>query len=436
MRLSKHHPGQDAVRRSGHCIARIAALLLLAAWPRVSVAVSFDLTRVVDTSMSAPGTTGNFWVLEAPKFDAGQIVFSATDQGVNNGLYAWADGQLTTIVDVNTPQPGTSVNFASLGKFDLSDGHVVFFAQGEKPVGGDRARGIYSNRNGIIELVAGLDTPIPGGTGNFESFGSQDVAIDGQTVAFTGTGSSFQNGLYLDDNTTKTVVVDRNTTVPGQAQTFVGTGPIAMDDGQVVFRGWTSGDTIEGIYRSSTSGLETIADVTMAVPGGVGTFTSFGSMDVDAGDIGFRAEDGNGEAGVYLLHGGTLRRIAGTGDAIPGTEDVFGITISAPAVRNGQLVFTARTDDDQWNTSIFHYDINGSLSRVIGTGDVLDGQTISDVTIREGGMDEGAFAFSVSFDDGSQAIYRSPPIPLPGAAFAGARLLAVLGVTRSLRIRG
>ena len=131
----------------------------------------------------------------------------------------------TKIADTNTPIPGGTGTFTGFGVAPSIDGGDVAFIGFGDP--GFTALGIYSTVGGTLGVVANLNTPIPGGTGNFTNLGSNfdNPSIDGGVVAFHGTGTG-QQGIYSKVGGTLGAVADLNTPIPGGTGNFTGFGSV------------------------------------------------------------------------------------------------------------------------------------------------------------------------------------------------------------------
>jgi hypothetical protein len=129
------------------------------------------LDVVADTTTDIPGTTGKFTTFGPPSLDDAYIAFAASNV---SGIYTNVGGTLHVVADTNS---GGYLSFGS--HVSLDDGRIAF--QGN----GSGSQGIYL-ANGGLSVVADRNTPIPGGTGNFSSIGVP--TLDGGTVAFDGVG--------------------------------------------------------------------------------------------------------------------------------------------------------------------------------------------------------------------------------------------------------
>jgi hypothetical protein len=55
----------------------------------------------------------------------------------------------------------------------------------------------------------------------------------------------------------------------------------------------------------------------------------------------------------------------------------------------------------------------GIITKIVAPGDVLDGHTVLNIITGLQGYNGSVYAFSVSFTDGSQAVYTFTPVPEP-----------------------
>ena len=193
--------------------------------------------------------------------------------------------------------------------------------------------------------IADLNTPIPGGSGNFTGFTGTgghpgDPMISGKNVVFWGMGANGQQGIYAFPAdpifpTDPMKIADLNTPVPGgNLGNFTGftpnsewpTDPMISGNRIAFFAGSAGG---QGIYSATLDGaITTIADRTMHAPGTVNKhFTIFDftqpNPSISGKDVAFAAysDDGSGDNntdGVYLSSDGVISRVADTTITLPG----------------------------------------------------------------------------------------------------------------------
>ncbi len=149
-----------------------------------------------------------------PYIHNGQVVFIGKAAGVT-GIYLW-DGQLSKIVDGNTPRPeNPGVNFGSLFQDNspVRDGADTAFVHDGSP------RGVFKTVGGQLARVADTTFDIPGGTGKFFNFAS--VSLQNGKVVFLGwRDNQFapprEFGIYTDFGGALERIVDVHTPLDGK----------------------------------------------------------------------------------------------------------------------------------------------------------------------------------------------------------------------------
>ncbi|MEE4296337.1 MAG: DUF11 domain-containing protein [Wenzhouxiangella sp.] len=255
----------------------------------------------------------------APNFldaAAGQVAF------VSGGdLYRWDGTSLATLVNESTPLPSGSGNGLFSGVFSLAfDGGPVFFIAtgGSLPPAAPVEKGVYAFSDGIVTPIATTSTPIPGGVGTFADFDSTGMTLsaDGGDVVFRGVDGNDNRGIYAYIDGVLRRVVDHQTPIPGGTgnfeylgESFSSTASISepsLSNGRVVFAGKNSdadasqlslflwdGSTIEPVLRSGDS-----------VAGGVVNSVGLGRRGLDGNRLVMTAEmiePGNSFRRVILL---------------------------------------------------------------------------------------------------------------------------------------
>jgi hypothetical protein len=206
-----------------------------------------------------------------------------------------------------------------------------------------------------LTTVASIDTPIPGGTENFVDFSVPSVKNG--VVAFRGDGNAGQKGIYVFANGALTRVADLNTPIPGGPGNFtfynlsVDSQFSLASDGTVAFIS-KEGDRV-GIYTNATGPLTTIVDANTFAPGSTGNFVNFFLLSYDAGEVAFTAVSDGYNQGLYKIKidGGHVTIVADQSTVAPGLEPLtfndFGLSSDAGvlSLSAGNIAFTADVDD-------------------------------------------------------------------------------------------
>ena len=298
------------------------------------------LSRVADRNTFIPGGQGYlFQDLRNPIVSGDRVVFGGLNRGtpVPSGIYLATGEGLAAIVDWNTQIPGTQQTFHnSFGDYSFDSGNLAFTSV--SPVFMD---GVYTSIGGTLDVVADLNTPIPDGSGNFAGF--ENVSVSGENVAFDGGNP---RGIYARIGQQLQKIADSNTLMPGLPwpQNFNFLQWPLIDGDEIAFYGSGLFTNIEGIYATEGGYLRVVADNTMFVPGHPPYGMRFGyGLSLDSGQVAFGA--GSAIAiGIYTETDHGLVKMIETLDPLDGKALTF-LDLSRDGLSRGQLTFTASFAD-------------------------------------------------------------------------------------------
>ena len=421
------HSTTKALKRTGSVVTGLVSLSFCLLASSQAQAIDISFTKVVDTNTSVPNGTDTskfiYFFNNAPSLDNGSVAFLANGilstepyevagpQGVL-GIYTNLGGSLNVLVDTRTRVPGSTRNFFSFSSPSVKNGSVAF-AGSLTP--GSPTQGIYTNIGGSLNTVADVNTLVPGSTENFGYLTAP--SLDNGSVAFLRSGLGFPiEGVYTNVDGSLSAIADRNTAIPGGTGNFTRFSNPYLSNGSVTFIGFGDSDGVSqaGIYTNLGGLLNAIADNNTAIPGGTGNFTNFTSLTSENGSVAFIGERREtlskppSQQGIYTNLGGSLKAIADLNTPIPNGRGNF-TSFRSVSLNKGNIAFLGTDSSSQG----IYTNLGGSLTKVIATGDTLDGKTVSSsVPQLDQGLLLGAnslsgnqIAFSVGFIDGSQGIY-------------------------------
>jgi hypothetical protein len=361
--------------------------------------------KVADVSTGIPNGVGNFTSFAefssgAPSIANGAVAFYATGSSGQEGIYLDANGSLQPLVDRNTvyPDGDNFGNYTNInGSISLSAGRVSYFGSGN--VG---QSGIHTAVVGSSNPLVDTSTPHPNGLGNYGIFGN--ITLDSGQGAFFG-GNNSDTGIYRRPVTGGpiTTIVERLDIMPGSASDqFFGFGVPELENDNVVFTG-SGGSTLarKGVYRHSAGSLSVLYDTSTPIPGGTGNFANFSSVRLSNGKVLFYGE-GDTEQGFYTDVSGSLQLVVDRNTTAPGGDtfdddgfvygslDTTGIAFWSFLLGGGSGIYT---------------NLSGSLTKVIRTGDTLDGKIVGDLDFSREGLSGEEIAFRAVFADGTSGIY-------------------------------
>ena len=349
-----------------------AALLILTLgfFNAVAGAQTVTIRKIADTDTLVPGGTGTFrGFVSDPVIDRGHVAFTGTSVANEVGIYTDLGGVLRPVVDRNTIIPGTAVTFSSASGPSIDTPSVAFRGFGPTP-----HRGVYLETNGVISLVAELGSPAPGGVEVFNYFantGGAYPSLENGRVAFAARRSAPEGnlsvfGVYVEDNGFISVVAETTTTIPGFSEVFSMVSAPSQSGGNVAFIGTGPGGLggTRGLYIETETTLRTMVDSNEPIPNGTGNFSSFAFASLDGEDIAFGGRGSDSQQGIYAIIDGILDVVV--------DRNMTGLPIAAlgPAIENGNVVAN-------FGPGIIYTNLGGTLFRVIGHGDMLEGKTIS-----------------------------------------------------------
>ncbi len=423
-------------------------------------AASFSFTKVVDTNTNIPGAKGNFSrsptnlpVFLVPALDNGTVAFlgyGASDS--QQGIYIKTGDSLNALADRNTLIPSGTGNFAFFNQPSLDNGNVAFrgFGVTVSPEGGIRytQSGIYTNLDGTLSRVADRNTPIPGSTGNFDSFDLP--TLNNGSVAFI-SGSQGQ-GIYTNLGGVLSAVADRNTPIPDGTGNFKSFEGSVIDNESIAFLGSGGSQQFfqQGIYIKAGDSLNALADYNTPIPGGSGNFDAFNAPSLNNGSVVFKGfglplpGQGRSQSGIYTNLNGSFSVVADRNTPIPsGVGNFSDFGIGTPAINNGNVAFVGYGASLNGALKGIYTTLGGTLTKVIDNNDSLDGKTLSSsnfssATLGLEGLSGNQIAFQAEFTDSSSGIYIATlnPTSIPESPMVlGVLCVGAIGVGSALKRR-
>jgi hypothetical protein len=412
-------------RTQTHWIVPFLALTFCAS---VAQAQPFSFVKLVDSDTIIPDSGGKKFqasiAFSPVTLSGNRVAFRGTGPLIQ-GVYEWNSGALVRVADTSTPAPGGAGPFASLGAVLANSGDHIVFSGTDNVVSG-----LYQRRAGLLAKIVDDNTDAPNG-GKF--FGPGAPSVQGDSIAFRARHTSGQTtppAVYRWDSGTLSTVADTDTPVPGGTGSFSGTASpqfrtVHLTQSTVSFTGIDSAGKT-GIYRRDAGGLAALADTNTDAPAGLGKFAYFDDFGITGSDLIVRAATqlGGPNDGLFTRLDGAWARLLTEGDPAPG-GGTFG-TLASLALQDGIAVFY-----DNANSAVYT-NFGGTLQRVIGTGDMLDGKEVLRTFFVGDGRDGDRLAIAVDFTGHDpargrydEAIYLVS-LPAPGvlAPLAAGGLLA------------
>ena len=374
---------------------RMAVLLLVAVAPALSA--SFSFVKIVNFNTLRPDGQGNFTAQGQPVLENGRVVW---DELTSSVWSTTVGGQsYVKVADLNTLAPGGTGNFTQLTDGTSTGGSLVinngtlFFVTRDSTTNTSSNWGLYTvpAGGGALTLVANYKTPDPsGGTfTSFEGFGvTVGYSISNGNVVFDAVNGTNLPGIYTAGANGSQVARLVDATTPCHPEF---SSPVTVfshpwiNANNILFYGQVNGDTFAGynaLYLNNCQGEVVTSNSLLPGNPNSNSHVRFypATIRMDGSTIVFTADDANSTLtgktyykGIFTLSNGVLQKVVATTDTLPGLGPLNGTgTFDGISFNQGNILFRAT---DGTNTALYVWS-NGVISRVVGTGDSLSGDTI------------------------------------------------------------
>lgn len=391
------------------------------------LAYDITFTRMVSTGDTAPGDFGTYLFFLSPSYSNGQLAFIGTNSGFGTGVFTTDGTSTNKLADQSTLFPGTSNPFIDFsGTPVISSGQVVFVSRFGATVG---ESGLFTApfAGGPLQVLAEGTTPVPGGSG-FMSPIFQPSLSNGNAVFWDRGTNLDSEGIYLADAGGVSVVVNLSTPVPGGGS-FLSLGVTPSISGSsVAFLASTIPSFDQAIYLATGGVLNSIASLATAIPGGTGAFTQFLDPVLSGQELAFLGFGDNGQQGIYAWVNGALRVIADLQTQVPGGSNPFASFLNGSvSVSPEGLVFVGT--DTGGNFGAYFSDFTtGLLTKVIASGDQLDGHVLGLPLLGYQALDGREVAFNALFNDFTSGLYVARIGPSAVVPEPSTLILALIGL--------
>lgn len=376
--------------------------------PPTTDALSWVFTKIADSATTAAGQDITFLCFGQPSLKGRDVVFWGKYRNRHghevSGIYLYRGGMLSPVVDSTIHIPEGSGNFTYFSDYSFDGNAVAFIGYGE-----NSHTGIYTNTGSALRLLAKKGTSVPDGSGNVITLFS-NVSIDRETVAFSGTDDAMRGGIYTSEKGMLRIIAisgiagHEEPLTPG----FTDVAEVYLKNGLAAFTAYGKG-RLNGIYADTLGSLYQVAGQNSPVEGTEAwNIANLSGPVSDGRKVAFKADLTNGTSvpeAICTVEGDSMRIAAMQGyTPVPegiGTFIVFG----EASIDSGSLAFQGFGNHGQRG---IYTNIGGTLSAVVDTNTILDGKRPRSFLFKKGeGLSGRSVAFSVQFEDNTQAVYRA-----------------------------
>ncbi len=393
-------------------VSIVGAVVVL--WPiNLTLAQPWDFNRIVDSDTVIPGSTSSATFQSALAFQyvsvyGDRVAFRGQSKSANDfGIYEWQNSIGRVVANQRTIVPRGTKPFGSFEDVNATSRGVTFYGSAASDNGG-----IFYEDGTTLGHVADRMDNIPDGNGKFVGIEFRHHSV-GTSTAFAGrndaSGQPF--GIYRSDDGVLSRIADKTMSPPGHAETFGTMLSWQIDGDATIFTAETASE-YRALMRSVNGQITTLVDTEQTWTDG-NHFNGLGHIRTSGGNTAFRSMTDDFTTRLYKLTDHGIDLLVDVSMPPPdGSSPTYGGVVDF-AYANDTLLFEA-------GNGAMYTDFGGSMSRVIGPGDTLDGKKILNLTFYEHGFDGTTAAFWVVFEGDSsfhynRAIY-TVTIPAPGAA--------------------
>ena len=379
---------------------------------------------------------------------------------ISEDIYAMVDGQLRGIAVVGEtgyPEDDTILLELTDDHVEISNGRVAFEGRFALERGGTEDVLMLGDGIDLVAILAENFTEVPGepkGT-IFTGFGiGEGFGTDGTRVALEGRWPDMDRGttlwgLFLWDGSELTQIVRRDDASVGFFRNFDNAMPDANGSAIVFVVDRDLGErgvSFEELYLYDGGELNLLLSEGDPMVGRGVSIDFIGEPDIDGGRVVVSVGGPGGERAIYLIENGEITVVVEDTTALPGIDGSFEISTAGWAGIGGYTVGFGVSHDNGDSDTIFLWR-DGSLQRVLGTGDVLDGSVVTGFTeTNRPFMANGYMALSPTLEDPLRGralgtVYRVAfrpesvlEVPTPAVSIALLLALALAGVVTIRRL--
>ena len=398
-----------------HLSVPVAVTSLLISLPVSAEAANFTYTKIADTSNASSGIYSD--IFDAYINNAGTVSFLGGTNKLGLGIYTGNGGLVNTIADTSDPKSPFSQFETPL----INNSGMLAFPALLKAEGS----GIFvASSDGSVKTLYDTNSDPFSGFGSIP-FGTLTGINDEGRVAFEadlkGGGSGIFTGVI---GSPPTQIATVPATSPAGFKPFVAF-PSINNLGTVSFLavGLTGGP---GLYTSNGGEIVTNADTNPSSP-----FNRFyGNAINNLGTVAFSAGLKDNSQGIFTSSDGQLNKIVDTSGSFKQFNLLSQPNSTLSINDKGTVAFSAELDAGGFG--IFTGP-DSVADRVIGTGDLLDDSTVTNLILSSQALNNsGQVVFVATLTDANgttrETVFRAEPVPEPSSApLFGMATLVMLG---------
>ena len=372
--------------------------------------INFEL--IADGSAIFSGDGGKFKdFTSAPVMDSESIFFVATRENGLTGVFRNRLGITDMLVSSNSEIPDGVGKFISFESAPMGSGERLVF----RGIGSNSQQGIYYYADGKLSKIVDTNTLMPNSKKKFESF--KRPVFGAETIVFVGRGyvnadnksRKYQGAYQYNIETQKlSIVADWTSNLPDKSVLFGDMDDITVSESQIILTASdVEGNT--GIYASQNGKLAKMVDHSTQLPNSPDSM--FSGLNDGAVERSFKNNNfafkttskDNKRNGIHAFIDGQLVTMADNKTEMAGGSEIFS-EFSKPNIYNDRVFFIGK--NPQGLSSIYAWQ-NGKRFPIVHSDILLSGKNPKEFNMSLESASIDGLAFQVTFEDESKAIYKA-----------------------------
>lgn len=314
----------------------------------------------------------------APATDSNDPL-AAPARPMNKSIYVKSSSGLKSVLKLGEEVPAMPSHFSGFSNVSTNtQGVTAFIGMYSDPDG----KGLFLIEGGKLRLVCRSGQPIGNGEeGTFsEHYYPTPINMRGEVAFLARIGD--KSGIFISRQKGVELITITGKPSPFKDANFIGFGnrtPAISDTGEVAFVGFYGGSANHGraLLTKGDGPIKIVAKSGDQIEGSTAAFTDFLNPAINSrGDVVFLGLFGGRNQGLFIKTAKGIEKIAAVDQAVPGgaPEETFN-NFSQPASINdrGEVVFFAQTRNPKAGPglAIFHRDEKGNLKTLVKRGEKM-----------------------------------------------------------------
>ena len=301
---------------------------------------------------------------------------AAPERRMNKSIYFKSSSELKSLLKLGEEVPAMPSHFSGFSNVSTNVGGVTaFIGMYSDPDG----KGLFMIEGGKLRLICRSGQPIGNGEeGTFSEHYYPTQINKRNEVAFLARIGD-KSGIFVSRQKGIELLTIAGKPAPIKDANFIGFGnrtPALSDTGEVAFVGFYGGDNHgRALFTKGDGPIKIVAKSGDQIEGSTNAFTDFDLPAINSrGDVVFLGKFGGRNQGLFIKTAKGIEKIAAVDQAVPGglPEETFNGFTQPSLNDRGEVVFWAQTRTPKSRgLAIFIRDEKGNLKTLVKSGDKM-----------------------------------------------------------------